>query len=151
LAEIDLNKLSTGDRVIGVSGILLFVFSFFNWFGVEVEGFGSDAKSAWGFTLPLIATLLGIVMVALIVLKLLDTKLPELGGITWGQVMLGLGVFVFAIVLIKVIIGIDVDDSFVNVEETREIGAFLGLIASAGLAAGGFLKFQEEKAGSSAA
>jgi hypothetical protein len=163
LAEIDLNKLSTGDKVIGASGVLLLIFSLFKWLGIktpgteilgETIGGGSVSKSAWGFPLTLIAVLLGVAMVVIVVLKLLDVKLPDLGGVTWGQILFGMGVVAFLLVLFKVVVGpsnwegFDIPDS---VDKTRKIGAFLGLIASAGLAAGGFLKFQEEKAGSSAA
>jgi|SRR4249919_2958883 len=35
---MDLYKLSTGERISAVSGVLLFVFMFFDWFGVEVSG-----------------------------------------------------------------------------------------------------------------
>ena len=153
LAEIDLNKLSMGDKVIGVSGIALIIFSFFKWLGVKVEVKGivsaSDAKGAWTFTLTMIAVLIGIAMVAYVVLKLLDVKLPELGGVTWGQVLLALGAIAFAFVLIKLIVGPSgVSTSGLagySVTKTRKIGIFLGPIASAGLAYGGYLKFKEER------
>ena len=153
LAEFDLNKLSTGDKVIGVSGIVLIIFSFFQWLGVKVELKGIVAaeasKSGWGFTLTLIAILIGIAMTAIVVLKVMDVKLPDLGGVTWGQVLLVAGVVAFVFVLIKLIAGPNVGDTSglasSAVSKTRKIGIFAGTIASAGLAYGGFLKFKEEK------
>jgi hypothetical protein len=152
LADIDLNKLSTGDKVIGVSGILLFIFSFFKWLGVKVTVSGhtvaSDSKGAWTFTLTLIAVLIGIAMVAIVVLKLFDVTLPSLGGATWGQVLLVAGIVALVFVVIKLIAGPNIGDTagIAGVDKTRKIGIFLGTIASAGLAYGGFLKFKEEQA-----
>jgi len=148
---MDLNKLTTGDRVIAVSGIVLFIFSFFDWLGAKV-GSGplefSEAKSAWGFTLTLIAVLLGIAMVALVALKLLDVSLPDLGSqVTWGLVLLIMGAIAFAFVLIKLIAGPNLGDAadVAGVDKTREFGIFVGLVATAGLGLGGFLRFQEDK------
>ena len=76
---MDLNKLTMGDRVIGISGIVLFVFSFFDWLGVKAESrgvLGEASDSAWGFTLTLIAVLLGIAMVVLVALKAFDVQAP---------------------------------------------------------------------------
>jgi hypothetical protein len=150
LAEIDLNKLSTGDKVIGVSGIALFIFSFFSWLGAKVELKGVVAaeasKSGWGWTLTLIAILIGIAMTAVIVLKLLDVKLPDLGGVTWTQVLLGAAAVAFLFILIKVVVGPNIGDTGgLSVAKTRKIGIFLGLIASGGLVAGSWLNFQAEK------
>ena len=94
---MDLDRLSTGDKVIGISGILLFIFSFFKWLGVKVTGHGatsslvsaSASKNAWGFTLTLLAVLLGLAMVVVVVIKAMGTELPALSGVTWNQVLLG--------------------------------------------------------------
>lgn len=49
---MDLSKLSTGDKVIVISGIALLVFSFFSWFEGTVQLGSADVsagtKSAWG-------------------------------------------------------------------------------------------------------
>lgn len=151
---MDINRLTTGDKVIGISGILLFIFSFFKWLGVKVTGHGaasslvsaSASKSAWGFTLTLIAVLLGMAMVVVVVIKAMGTDLPELGGVTWNQVMLGVAVLVFLLILIKLIAGpADVTTGTfggVDVSKTRKIGIFLGLLSSIGLVAGAYLNAQ---------
>jgi hypothetical protein len=148
---MDLSKLSRGEQVIGASGIALFIFSFFKWLGIKVDGagaLGEGSKSGWGFTLTLLAILIGIAMAAVVLLKLFGAvELPtKLGNFSWGQVFLVAGVVAFVFVLIKLILGVggDLPDGF---DKTRKIGIFLGTIASAGLAAGGYLKFQEDKAG----
>jgi multisubunit Na+/H+ antiporter MnhF subunit len=147
---MDLNKLTTADRVIAISGIVLFVFSFFDWLGFKSKiGDISDGKNAWGFTLTLIAVLIGIAMVVIVALKATDVKLPDLGGTSWGLVLLIMGAVAFAFVLIKLIAGPNVPDFAESaVDGTRKFGIFIGLIATAGLAVGGYLEFQADKAGS---
>src|SRR5262249_3569104 len=90
--SLDLNKLSNGEKIIGVSGILLVIFSFFDWFKVEYRGLTGGGGSAWDFTLCWLAVILGIVMLAIVVIKnFTSVQLPELGSVTWAQVLLGLG------------------------------------------------------------
>ena len=43
---MDLNKLTTGDKVVGASGILLFIFSFLPWYGL-----GSGSRNGWDYFL----------------------------------------------------------------------------------------------------
>lgn len=145
---MDLTKLSLGDKVIAGSGIALLIFSFFPWLGIEVGPY-SDSKSGWSFTLTLIAILIGIAMVVLVALKAFGVDLPALGKVTWGQALLGMGAVAFVFVLIKLIAGPHVDTGGLDVayDKTRGIGIFLGLIATAGLAAGGYMRMQEDKAG----
>jgi hypothetical protein len=153
---MDLNRLTMGDRVIAISGIVLFIASFFNWLGAKVDQGPfevSDAKSGWGFTLTLIAILIGIAMVVLVALKAFDVKLPEMSGqLTWGTILLIMGVVAIVFVLIKLIAGPnhgDADDK-PGGEKTREIGSFIGLIAPPGRAVGGDLRVQEDKGASTA-
>jgi multisubunit Na+/H+ antiporter MnhF subunit len=151
---MDLNKLTTGDRVIAVSGIVLLIVSFFDWLGAEADvgPFSvSDAGNAWDFTLPMLAVLIGIAMVVLVSLRAFGVALPD--TVPWGLILLIMGGVAVFFVLIKLIVGPNIDTGGVDVDvsKTREFGIFLGLIASAGLAAGGYLRFQEEQGASPAA
>lgn len=143
---MDINKLTTGDKIIGVSGVLLFIFSFFKWLGVKVDLRGvvtvSESKSAWSFTLTLIAVLIGIVLVAYVAAKAAGVEMPKLGNVTWGQIVLVLAAIAFLFILIKIITGPsgDIPD---GVDKTRKIGIFLGLIASGGMVAGAYLNAKE--------
>lgn len=142
---MDLTKLTRGDQVISVSAIVLFIFSFFDWFGVDLGPY-SAGGNAWDFTLCWFAVILGLAMLAQVLLtKLGGVKLPDLGNITWGQVLCGLGALAFVLVLIKMIVGVDTEGFDIDID--RKIGIFVGLIATAGLAVGGYLKMQEGKAG----
>ena len=146
---MDLNKLTMGDRVIAISGIVLFVFSFFDWLGVKATAgaFSAEATgNAWDFTLLWLAVLIGVAMVVLVALKAFDVKLPDLGGTSWGLILLIMGVTAFVFVLIKLIAGPNIPDVLGgSVDKTRKFGIFIGLLATAGLGVGGYLRFQEDK------
>ncbi len=153
---MDLTKLSMGDKVIAISGILLFIpISFLDWFQASAKGIPGGASSggnAWDFTLTWLAVLLGIAMVVLVALKLFEVKVPDIGGASWGTILLGMGVAAFAFVIIKTIAGVGVPDGAEDIIDiSRKIGLFAGVVASAGLAAGGYLRLQEEKAGGGSA
>ena len=142
---MDINKLNTGEKVIGVSGILLLVFSFFPWLGFSYAGF-SASKSAWTFTLCWIAVVLGVVMAGLVIAKAAGVDVPALGNLKWAHIFLGVTTLVFVLILIKLIVGPStggVDISGSGVSKDRKIGIFLGLIASAGLVVGSYLNAKE--------
>lgn len=142
---MDLSKLSLGDKIIAVSGILLLIFSFFPWLGFSFGSF-SASGSAWKFTLCWLAVLLGVACVVSVVLKMQGVKLPELGSVTWPQIVLGIAVVAFLFILIKVIAGPGtggVDISGSGVTKTRKVGIFLGLASSIGLVVGAYLNVKE--------
>ena len=146
---MDLNKLSTGDKVIGASGILLFIFSFLPWYGL-----GSGSRNGWDyFFFGIIPVLLGLLMVAaVIVTKLTDTKLPEL-PLPLGTILLIVGGIAAVLVLLRLIIGDSVDLGLGSLGDTlgidtkidldRKYGLFLAFLATLGLVGGAFLKTKE--------
>lgn len=153
---MDLNKLTLSDKVIAASAILLLIFSFFPWF--EASGFGfSASRSGWDYFLTgILPVLLGLVMLAQVAVTAFspETKLPDL-PVTWGQVHLGAGALAAILVVLRLLMG---DSDFdipggeiAGVDSGRAFGLFLAALAAIGLAVGGFLKFQEEKAGTSSA
>jgi uncharacterized membrane protein len=160
---MDLNKLTQGDQIIGVSGIVLFVISFFNWLGATASvggsrslpgGFSaSGADTAWGFTLTLIAVLLGLALLAYVVLKAVGVEMPSnFGSVTLAQVVLGVAAVAFLFVLIKLIAGPNLNTgSFggVTVSKTRKFGIYVGLLATIGLVVGAFLNVRAEQSSSS--
>jgi hypothetical protein len=138
---LDLKKLSPGEITTAVSGVLLLVFSFFHWYSVSIDiaGFHASAsRNGWqspGAFWGIVAILIGIVLAAhVIVEKLSGIELPErLGSVGWGVVHLAGGSLAFLFVLIKLL----------NQSSDTAIGFYLGLIASAGLAVGGYLMARE--------
>ncbi len=148
---MDLTKISTGEKVIAIAGIVLFIDSFLNWLGAKADlgrlGSSSDGANAWEFTLPTVAVLIGIVLVVVVALRAFGVAVPEqFGPVGLGFAYLVLGAFAFLLVLIKLIVGPDLPElaEEFGVEGTREIGIFIGLICTAGLAAGGYLVAKEK-------
>jgi hypothetical protein len=142
---LDINRLNTGEKVIGVSGILLLIFSFFPWLGFSYGGF-STSKSAWTFTLCWLAVVLGVLMAGYVIAKAAGVDMPALGNLRWAHILLGVAIVVFLFILIKLIVGPStggVDISGTGVSKDRKIGIFLGLLASIGLVAGAYLNAKE--------
>jgi hypothetical protein len=130
------DKLTTSDKVIAGSGLLLFICSFLPWFEIEIFGQSATANG-WdvGFFWAGIPALLGLAAAGLVLAsKLTDFELPEL-PIPWGQAFLIAGAVSAAIVVLKLLLGEDFVD--------RAWGLFLATLAALGFAAGGYLKFQE--------
>jgi hypothetical protein len=142
---VDLNKLTTSDKVVCGSAIALLIFSFLPWYGLA-----GGSRNGWDYFLfGIIPVLLGLVMLAQVAITRFSpqTKLPTV-PMGWGQVHLILGGIAALLVLIKLAIGDSVSVfGLGSVDLDRKVGIFLALLAGIGLAVGGYLKFQEEKAG----
>lgn len=143
---MDLNKLTTADKLIVGGGLAYLIFMFLPWYGIDIPFGGSYDNKGWdyllGGVLPLILIL---VMAAQVLIRAFspDTKLPDL-PIPWSQVHLFAGVAVAVILLLRTIIGSDdVGSIDVGVDLDRKIGLFLALIAAIVVAVGGYLKSQE--------
>ena len=156
---MDSGNLGRGAMIAGISGVLLFIFMFFGWYGAPdvldeaveqaqqaAEALGVDAPAveeadttvnAWesfDFT-DLILLLAVLVSVGLAAMTLMGTSasLPVAGS----ALTCGVGAVAFLFVLYRTI-----DPPAEGLE--REIGLWLGLLATAGIAVGGYLGMQEE-------
>lgn len=147
-----LDKLSPGEKIAGGSAILLFIFMFFDWFGVEVSGVpgfsGSTpgvGGSAWD-ALDFIPIVLVIAIVAALVLaglRLSDSTYEP--PVPMSVIVTVLGVISVLLILFRIID----PPSFasfggVSVDATLSVGIFLGLISAAGIAYGGYSTMKEE-------
>ncbi|HEX5375407.1 MAG TPA: hypothetical protein VFW48_04535 [Solirubrobacterales bacterium] len=149
---MDLDRLSTGEKIASVSAILLFVFMFFNWFGVEVSGVGGfsgtisgDGGNAWQALDFIPFVLLATILVTLGVAALRLTDADYEPPVSANTVVTVLGVVSVLLILFRIID----PPSFgsvggISVDATRSIGIFLGLIAAGGIAYGGYSAMQEE-------
>jgi hypothetical protein len=143
---LDANRLSQGQLVAAVSAIALFIISFLPWFGISggvvVQGVGavggSENFSLWQAENPLDIYLLIVILVALV-----PAVLALLGG--GGEAPLA----PFATALLggvgTLLILYQVFDTPGDAD--RKVGLFLGLIACAGIAVGGYLSMQEDVGG----
>lgn len=138
---MDLSKLNTGEKLVAGGGIALLIFSFFPWLGFSFAGF-SESRSAWSFTILWIAVLLGVIAAGIAIVKLFDVNKPELGAVTWTQVIFVLTAISLVFIVIKLIVGPGtngVDISGTGIDKERKIGIFLGLIAAAVQFAGAYM------------
>jgi hypothetical protein len=149
---MDVDKLNTGEKIAGVSAVLLFIFMFFDWFGVEISGqgesvtFGSGAGgSAWDAL-----DFIPIVLVIAIVVALINVFLRSSDSDYEPPVSMNVAVTVLGGISVLLVLFRIIDPpgfgtfGGVSVDATLEFGIFLGLIAAAGIAYGGYRGMQEE-------
>jgi hypothetical protein len=148
---MDVEKLNTGEKVAGISAVLLFIFMFFDWFSVEVSGGAFSASgsggSAWDALefIPVILVIAIIAALGVAALRLTDSAFePPVSANAVVAVLGGLSVL---LILFRII---DTPDagSFpgVSVDVSPAVGIFLGLLAAIGIAYGGYRGMQEEGA-----
>jgi hypothetical protein len=147
---MDVDRLNTGEKVAGVSAVLLFIFMFFDWFSAEVSGgeglFSvSVGGSAWqAFDLIDIFLLITVIVaLAVVVVRISDAVLEP--PVSMNAVVAVLGGIAVLLILYRIIDppgGGDVAGVSVDISPT--VGAFLGLIAAAGITFGGYRAMQEE-------
>ena len=135
------NALSVGEKIILPAGEVLFIVGFLPWYSVDLGPLGSFSRNGWespGAIWSILAILIGLAMAAVVVVKNLGTvAVPDnVGGATWPKIHLGAGVAALVFVLIK--LG--------NESSHMGFAFYIGIIAAAALAAGGFLMFREESA-----
>ncbi len=129
------STLSSGELVGAISGVGLLAVSFLPWYSA-----GGDNATAWQafsvIDLVMAAAAIAGISVAIVVITRLSVSYPVAGSaVTTG--FGGLALVLIAYRLIDPPGGGDVD---------REIGAWLGLLAAAGIAIGGYLGLQEPRA-----
>lgn len=152
---MELDKLNTGEKVSAVSAILLFVFMFFEWFGIKVSGVSGfsgtvatgEGGSAWDTldVIPIFLMLAIVVAIGVALIRLTDADLEP--PVSLNAIVAALGGFAVLLILYRIISPPDFG-SFggVSVDATLKFGIFLGLIAAAGIAYGGYSAMREEGA-----
>ena len=142
---MDANRLSQGQLVAAIAAIALFIISFLPWFGISgavtVGGTtigGSQNFSLWQAENPLDIYLLIVILVALVpaALALMGDGADAPMAATATALLAGVG---------TLLILYQVFDTPGDLD--RKIGLFLGLIACAGIAVGGYLTMQETGGG----
>jgi hypothetical protein len=153
LAEFDINKLSTGDKVIGIGAIFYLISMFLPWYGFDVPsdfsgGTRSFNNNGWSFFLGAIIPLILILAVtAVVAIKKFspETKLPDL-PVPWSQALLIAAGAAAVIVLLRLAIA---SDDFAGISTgisaDRKFGLFIAVLASIAVAVGAFLKYQTKE------
>jgi hypothetical protein len=153
---MDTSKLSFGEMVAGVSGALLIIFMFIlDWWGYDVSagGFSASASASafqWLSFLDIVLFLIGAIAVGAAVARAtgnMPSDLPQPPGL----IVAGAGALAVLIILFRILIPGDGPagdlGGLANLDATRKIGAFFGLIAAGGIAFGGWTAMNERASG----
>jgi hypothetical protein len=143
-----LDRLNHGEAIALVAAVGLFVFMFLGWYGSEISGqagridFGDGAGaggSAWA-TLSVISFALMLTIAVTV-----GAALLALTGSGWkpaipaSAVVTVLGGLSFLLILFRIVFPPDFGTlGGIAVNATLELGIFLGLVAAAGVAYGGY-------------
>lgn len=142
---MEVDRLSTGEKIAGISAVLLFIFTFFDWFSASASnGFVtiSVGGNAWDAldVIPIILLIAIVAAVGVAVVRLTDAVFEP--AISMNAVVSILGAISFLLILYRIISPPDSGVSGIDV--SPEVGIFLALIAAAGIAYGGYRAMQEE-------
>jgi hypothetical protein len=147
-----LDKLSPGEKIAGGSAIALFIFMFFEWFGVEVSGVGGFSGSvpggggnAWDALdfIPIVLLITIVATLVLVGLRLTDSAYEP--PVPMSTIVTVLGVISVVLIVFRIIFPPSFGDfGGVSVDATLSLGIFLGLIAAGGIAFGGYSTMKEE-------
>jgi hypothetical protein len=148
---MDLDKLSPGEKIAGISSVLLFIFMFFDWFSAEVTIGGSGASegvNAWDaldwIPIVLVVTIVAALLVA--TLRLTDARYePPVSG---NAIVAILGGLSFLLILYRIIDppGASGSAPGFSFDVSPEFWIFVSLVAAAGIAYGAYKAMQEEGA-----
>jgi len=138
---MDLNKLSTADKVIGASALLFLIAMFMPWYGLAGGNY-----NGWDYFLTgILPLLIALAMVAVIAIqRFTTTELPR-PPIPWSLIHLIAGIAIAVLVLLRLLITSDVEAAGVSFDLDRKYGLWISLIAALGLAVGGYRKNQESE------
>jgi hypothetical protein len=145
---MDIDRLSTGEKIAGGSAVLLFIFMFFDWFKVSVDGnglfsvnFGGNAWEAFS-QIDIILLIVVIVAVGVAVIRIADAVFEP--PFSLNAVTAVLGALAVLLILYRIIDPPGDTSGVPGVDINPAIGIFLGLIAAAGVTYGGYRAMQEE-------
>ncbi len=151
---MEIGRLSNGERIAGVSAILLFILMFFHWFGVQAVNTSNllfaiqstePGRSAWEALDYIPIVLLATIVVTLAVLAMRVTDAVQRPRIPLNAVVMILGIASVLLILYRI-----ADPPVFSVETTitmegaAQLPIFLALFAAAGIACGGCLAVREE-------
>jgi hypothetical protein len=132
---LDFSKLRTGEIVAPLSGIALFVILFLDWVGAEDSDEGLSGWDYLGGDVTGFLVFLAIAFSLYLGGMAAAGRRNPLGNWPWGGPTTALGILAFDIVLWR----------FFTVPEGGElaVGLFLGLLAAAGIAVGGYMTLRD--------
>jgi len=144
---MDLDKLSSGEKIAGVSSIVLFIFMFFDWFTYEIPGLsGSGGLDAWNALdwIPIVLVVTIVAALGVAVLRLIDSQYEP--PVSANSIVAILGGISFLLILFRIIDTPGLGGGVLGdvVDSSPAFGIFVSLVAAAGIAYGGYKAMQEE-------
>jgi len=151
---VEIGRLSNGERIAGVSAVLLFVLMFFHWYGVKAVNTsnllfavqaGGPGKSAWealDYT-PIFLLVTIVVTLAAVALRLAKTsKRPR---VPLNAVVMILGIASVLLILYRIVDPpVFSIETTITIEGAAQVPIYLAVFAAAGIACGGCLAMREE-------
>lgn len=143
---MNLSKLKPTDWMVVAGGALVLIFGLLKWFSWDVSDDNvlvvSDKSNAFDYLLTGVLPWL-LVIGAAVVTFLLATETLRRDGVPWPLVVLAATLLASVLVIIRLIIGPDVDTAEgADVDSTRGIGIWLTAFGAIVATAGAFLSYQ---------
>jgi hypothetical protein len=137
---MDTSRLTPGDISAGVGGIVLLISLWLPWYGVSVNvrGFSASSDASGWEVFSTIDIILFLIAVAAIVLVALKAAGQLPAEVPVPLVLLGLGGLAVLLILYRLIDTPAPSDLPDEIDVSRKIGIFIGLIGAAGVAYGGW-------------
>ena len=137
---MDTSRLTPGDISAGVGGVVLLISLWLPWYGVSVDVRGFSAStdaSGWEVfsTIDIILFLVAIAAIALVATKAAGQLPPD---VPVPLVLLALGSLALLLILYRLIDTPAPSDLPDEIDVSRKLGLFIGLIGAAGVAYGGW-------------
>jgi hypothetical protein len=142
---MDFARISFGEMIAAVSGFLLILFMFLPWFGYSAN-IGSVNRNFWEVSdiLDILLLLVGLIAIGVALARAAGAMPANLPAPV-GTIVLGAGALAVLIVLFRLLV--PPDGGVDEIDVGRKIGVFLGLLAAAGVAFGGYTASNERVSG----
>lgn len=153
-----MDRLTKGEKIVGIGALVLLIASFLSWAKVEFEGIagvggGSESFSAWSdaygayLKLGLITALLALILVGI---RAAGTNMTM--PLSTGMLYLIFSGITALTVLIATLMGPDDAgaDAIPGIEVSRGLFMFVGLLAALAMAYGAWMHYQGEQSGATA-
>jgi hypothetical protein len=137
---MDFSKLSNGQKVGLIGGLVMIVNLFFPWFGIDAGGLGSATGNAFDFGLAWIGSLLVIAGAVVLGLKAFGRSDVKAGTLKAEQIALMIAALGTVLVVIQLIVGHEAGGLL---DLDRKFGVFLGTVAAVVTSVGAFMSMKE--------
>jgi hypothetical protein len=152
--DFDRSRLSTGELIAGIAGLVLLIDLWFKWYGVKVSGGGGLLKgfsigvsaNAWesfGF-IDIVLFVVALIAIGVAVLRALD-RVPDMPFPPATLLTIAGGLALLLILYRTIDTPVDTQ-GVEGIDVTRKFGLWLGLLSAAALTYGGWRAMQESGA-----